>query len=224
MTPVLELKNIQKVYNPGKQNEVNALRGISLTLEPGDMTAIVGPSGSGKSTLLHIIGCLDRPTGGEYFLGGEEVSRLKDNKLAYLRNQKIGFVLQDFGLISGRSVFENVSVPLLFSRVPYRKIKSKVMGVLESLHIQELVNRRADQLSGGQKQRVAIARAIVMDPDLILADEPTGALDSKTSQDMLEVLQDLNRQGKTLLMVTHNEQMAQGCKTRLTLVDGRFQA
>ena len=222
--PILELMDIHKTYNSGKANEVKALNGISLNVYPGDMTAIVGPSGSGKSTFLHIVGCLDRPTEGIYRFNGQDVSRMKDSKLALMRNEKIGFVLQDFGLIQDRSVFENVSVPLLFSKIPYRSIKGKVEAILENLHIQDLQNRKAGQLSGGQRQRVAIARAMVMNPDILLCDEPTGALDSKTSSEMLTVLQQLNQQGKTLLMVTHNGDMAKGCKNQLTLVDGRFLA
>ncbi|MBR4079537.1 MAG: ABC transporter ATP-binding protein, partial [Christensenellaceae bacterium] len=175
---MIQLKNIEKKYNENSPGEVHALRGISLDIHQGEMIAIMGPSGSGKSTLLNIIGCMDNVSKGEYFLEGEDISKVSSNRLAEIRNSKIGFVFQNYGLIPDRTVSENILIPLLFSKEPLRKSKKRIASALEELNISNLADRPASQLSGGQAQRVAIARALVNDPEIILADEPTGALDS----------------------------------------------
>ena len=219
----LELNNIQKVYNSGSAEEVCALKGINLDIEKGEMIAIMGPSGSGKSTLLHILGCLDAPTGGNYTLGGRKISGLKDRELAKIRNRSIGFVMQDFGLMNDHNALENVSVPLLFDKsVKWREIEKRALKVMEKLEIKELSKRRTYQLSGGQKQRVAIARALVNEPEVILADEPTGALDTRLTEEIFALLQALNKDGKTVIVVTHNPIISKYCHKTLSIVDGRL--
>lgn len=217
---ILTLKNIGKIYNPGKANSCEALRGVDLDIERGDLIAIIGESGSGKSTLLHILGCLDSPTSGEMSFGGERVNFKSAKKLAAYRSGKIGFVLQDFGLILNETAVENVCVPLLFSKNPFVKMKSRAKKALNTLNIGKLANKRVNQLSGGQKQRVAIARALVNDPDIILADEPTGALDSKTSSEIVNTLLELNEKGKTVIIVTHDPKIAARCRRVVTITDG----
>ncbi len=217
---MLKLTNIVKKYNENQPNEVHALRGVDLTVEKGEMIAIMGPSGSGKSTLLNIIGCMDTLTSGSYEVDGQKVEELSQKKLAYLRNKKFGFVLQDFGLLTDRSVEENVMVPLLFSKEPLRKSTKRIEPILESLGIADLAKRRANQLSGGQAQRVAIARALVNEPDVILADEPTGALDTNTSSEVVSIFKSLNEQGKTIIIVTHNPEVAKACHKTYIIKDG----
>ncbi len=219
---VLNLKNIGKIYNKGKPNACEALKNVDLEIERGDLMAIIGESGSGKSTLLHILGCLDAPTSGELYFGENKVNFKSSKKLANYRGSKIGFVLQDFGLILGETALENVCVPLLFSGAPFSKMKKQARGALELLGIGNLAGKRVDQLSGGQKQRVAIARALVNDPEIILADEPTGALDSKTSSEIAGILLDLNKQGKTVIIVTHDPKIAALCRRVVTIEDGRL--
>ena len=217
---MLKLTSIIKKYNEGKPNEVEALRGVDLTVEKGEMIAIMGPSGSGKSTLLNIIGCMDTLTSGSYLCDGEEVASLSQKKLAALRNKKFGFVLQDFGLLADRSVEENVMVPLLFSKESLKASTKRIKPILENLGIADLAKRRANQLSGGQAQRVAIARALVNEPDVILADEPTGALDTHTSEDVVNIFKTLNQQGKTIIIVTHNPEVAKACDKTYIIRDG----
>ncbi len=219
---VLNLKNIGKIYNKGKPNACEALKNVDLEIERGDLMAIIGESGSGKSTLLHILGCLDSPTSGELYFGENKVNFKNAKKLANYRGSKIGFVLQDFGLILGETALENVCVPLLFSKTPFSKMKKQARDSLNLLGIGKLAGKRVDQLSGGQKQRVAIARALVNDPDMILADEPTGALDSKTSSEIVSILLDLNSQGKTVIIVTHDPKIAALCRRVVTIEDGRL--
>ena len=217
---MLNLTNIIKKYNEGKPNEVEALRGVDLKVEKGEMIAIMGPSGSGKSTLLNIVGCMDTLTSGSYLCDGEEVSALSQKKLAALRNKKFGFVLQDFGLLADRSVEENVMVPLLFSKESLKSSTKRIKPILENLGIADLAKRRANQLSGGQAQRVAIARALVNEPDVILADEPTGALDTHTSEDVVNIFKKLNESGKTIIIVTHNPEVAKACDKTYIIRDG----
>ncbi len=219
---VLNLKNIGKIYNKGKPNACEALKNVDLEIERGDLMAIIGESGSGKSTLLHILGCLDSPTSGELYFGEKKVNFKNAKKLANYRGSKIGFVLQDFGLILGETALENVCVPLLFSKTPFSKMKKQARDSLNLLGIGKLAGKRVDQLSGGQKQRVAIARALVNDPDMILADEPTGALDSKTSSEIVSILLNLNKQGKTVIIVTHDPKIAALCRRVVTIEDGRL--
>ncbi len=219
---MLQLTNIIKKYNEGKPNEVEALRGVDLIVEKGEMIAIMGPSGSGKSTLLNIIGCMDTLTSGSYLCDGEEVASLSQKKLAALRNKKFGFVLQDFGLLADRSVEENVMVPLLFSKESLKSSSKRIKPILENLRIADLAKRRANQLSGGQAQRVAIARALVNEPDVILADEPTGALDTHTSEDVVNIFKSLNQQGKTIIIVTHNPEVAKACDKTYIIRDGNM--
>lgn len=218
--PFLELSNITKTYNPGQENQVEALRGVSLTIEKTEFLAVTGKSGSGKSTLLHILGTLDSATSGTYLLEGREIGKMNDNQIAELRNQEIGFVLQDFGLILSKTAAENVEIPFMFSKTSLRQMKEKVAFALERVGLKDKMNAKANQLSGGQKQRVSIARAIVNQPSLLLADEPTGALDSTTSEHILALLQDLNSQGLTIVLVTHDMQIASSCKSMVTIHDG----
>ena len=219
---MLKLTNILKKYNENQPNEVQALRGVDLNVEKGEMIAIMGPSGSGKSTLLNIIGCMDTLTSGSYEVDGQKIEELSQKKLAYLRNKKFGFVLQDFGLLTDRSVEENVMVPLLFSKESLKKSTKRIQPILESLGIADLAKRRANQLSGGQAQRVAIARALVNEPDIILADEPTGALDTHTSGEVVGIFKKLNEQGKTVIIVTHNPEVAKVCHKIYRIVDGEI--
>ena len=217
---MITLKNLVKKYNPGMENEVVALGGINLEIKDGEMIAVMGPSGSGKSTLLNMIGLIDEPTEGEYLLDGEDVSHLADKKRAAIRNRQIGFVLQDFGLLMDRSAEENILVPLLFAKEPIGKSKKRIRPIMEQLGIEELAKRRITELSGGQAQRVAIARAMVNEPKVILADEPTGALDSKTAEDVVDVFRTLNNSGTTIIVVTHNKAVADKCDTLYTIKDG----
>ena len=216
---MIELQNISKIYQMGEK-EFYALKEVNLTVAQGDFVAIRGASGSGKTTLLNIIGCLDSYTEGTYRLGGREIGGLSDGKKAEIRNSKIGFVLQDFALINTESVYYNVALPLLFSKVPYGKIKEKVKAALEIVGLSDQTDKLANQLSGGQRQRVAIARALVNDPAVILADEPTGQLESRTGRQIMELLTELNRQGRIVIVVTHDAQVASYCTRQLWVRDG----
>ena len=219
---IIELQNVSKIYNKDKLNAVHALTGIDLKIQKGDFCAIMGASGSGKSTLLNIIGCLDKPTTGTSMVIGVNTSRATDKSLARLRNTKIGFVLQDFGLIEERTVYDNVCTPLYFSKVKYAAYSKLVQEALEKVGIASLSKRPVRELSGGQKQRVAIARALVCDPEIILADEPTGALDTDNSNMIMDIFSELNQAGKTLLIVTHDPQVAARCQKTYKLSDGQF--
>lgn len=216
---MIELRNVSKIYQMGEK-EFYALKDVTLTIEQGDFVAVRGASGSGKTTLLNIIGCLDSYTEGTYTLEGQDIGSLNDGKKAEIRNSKIGFVLQDFALINTESVYYNVALPLLFSKVPYGQIKNKVKAALEIVGLADQSDKLANQLSGGQRQRVAIARALVNDPGVILADEPTGQLDSRTGRQIMELLTELNRQGKTVIVVTHDAQVASYCTRQLWVRDG----
>ena len=222
MEVIIDLKKANKEYIINSTYKIHALQEIDFQVTKGEFVAIVGPSGSGKSTLLNIIGCLDNLTNGSYIFAEQEVTKYSNKQMANHRNEKIGFVLQEFGLMGDMSVFDNVSIPLLLSNIPYRYIKNRITEVLNILNINNLSNRKTKELSGGQRQRVAIARSIVMKPEVLLADEPTGALDSNTAGDMLEIFHMLNADGMTILMVTHNEQLAEHCASKYRLVDGRL--
>lgn len=213
-------KGITKLYHPGKPNEVAALQNVDLTINQGETIAIQGPSGSGKSTLLHILGCLDSSTSGEYFFEGETVQFANSRRVARLRGGKIGFVLQQYGLLEEQTVLDNVTLPVLFGKQSMRKAGERAREILERLGIGGLRGKRVRQLSGGEKQRVAIARALINDPALILADEPTGALDSATGAQIVQLLLSLAETGKTVVIVTHDVGVAAQCGRHVTIQDG----
>lgn len=216
------LDNIKKYYEGDGDSLVKALDGISLKIDDGEMVAVVGASGSGKSTLLNIIGGLDRPTKGKYFIDEIDVGECSACRMAELRNKMFGFVIQDFAIVSDWSVYQNVELPLVYAKKKKSERRELVDDMLEKLGIYEKRNHPVRYLSGGQKQRVAIARALVNDPKVILADEPTGALDSKTGYEVLQILKNINAKGRTVIIVTHNLQMAEACNRILTIQDGRL--
>jgi len=219
---IIELQNLVKTYKIG-DTEVQALRGVSYSVEEGDFVAIMGPSGSGKSTLMNIIGCLDKPTSGKYTLEGEDVSTFDKNKLARVRNQKIGFVFQTFNLLSRTSAIENVELPLLYSNVHTKQRHEMALKALESVGLKNRAHHKTNQLSGGEQQRIAIARALLNNPALILADEPTGNLDTKTSSEIMDIFTKLNvEKGITMVMVTHETDIAAYARKRIYVRDGQI--
>lgn len=219
---MIALKSIQKVYNSKKSNEYEALKGISLSVADGEMIAIIGKSGAGKSTLLHILACIDNYEGGEYTIDGTLVKKLSEKELARIRNEKIGMVMQDFALVEDFTAIENVMLPLDFAKHKKPNRKQLAMNALKSVGMDSMAKKPVNKLSGGQKQRVAIARAIVNEPSVILADEPTGALDSKTSQDIMDLFKSLNEQGKTVIIVTHDMSIAEQCGRIIEISDGEI--
>ncbi len=217
---MIKLENVTKTYRT-QAFEVNALRGVNLEIEKGELIAITGPSGSGKSTLLHIIGCLDRPSGGVYRFENSDVQKLNDNDLAAIRNRKIGFVFQFFGLLPQISILRNLEIPLMFAEVwPPEKRRTMIMDILTEVGIANKANFAAGDVSGGEQQRVAIARALINNPDLLLTDEPTGNLDSVNSEKILSIFRDLNQKGMTVIIVTHDEKVARWAKRTIVLKDG----
>ena len=216
----IEIHDIKKSYKRGEGLESTILKGVSLTIQKGEMVAIKGKSGAGKSTLLHILGCLDRPTSGSYQLDGVEVQYSKQSEIAKLRNQKFGFILQDFGLINDDTVLDNVLLPMMFTKVKWGNMKKIAYEYLKKFGVEKLSNQEVATLSGGEKQRVAVARALVNDPDYILADEPTGALDSGNTDIMMKELINLNQLGKTVIIVTHDDAVANQCKRIIEIKDG----
>jgi putative ABC transport system ATP-binding protein len=219
---LIRTRELAKVYRMG-DNDVHALAGVSVDIDRGEFVAVTGPSGSGKSTFMNLLGCLDRPSGGEYRLGGKAVSAMDGDELARTRNSQIGFVFQHFNLLGRTSAVENVALPLVYAGLPKKERIEKAMRVLERVGLADRAQHHPAQLSGGQQQRVAIARALVSGPLLILADEPTGALDTRTSQEIMALFQELNRQGMTLVLVTHEPEVARFARRVLHFRDGRLE-
>ena len=217
--PIIRLTGVRKVYGDG-DDEVHALRGITLDLESGDFAAIMGPSGSGKSTLMHILGCLDVPTEGEYTLAGTPVSQMSSRQLARIRNRRVGFVFQTFNLLPRATILRNVELPLLYAGAGRAERKKGALEALEKVGLADRARALPSQMSGGQRQRVAIARALVNNPSIILADEPTGNLDTKTGQDILALFGDLHRNGHTVILVTHDSSIAGRARRIIRIVDG----
>jgi putative ABC transport system ATP-binding protein len=219
--PLIKVTELSKTYD-NEGVKTTAICGLSFGIDKGEFVSIMGPSGSGKSTLMHILGLLDRPTGGKYFLDGEDVSALSDNQLAHLRNKKIGFVFQAFNLLPRTTVFENVELPLVYDQKSNDNNRPRVMKALQSVGIDNRANYFSNQLSGGEKQRVAIARALVNDPEVIFADEPTGNLDSKTGVQVMEIFEALNRRGHTIILVTHETVTASYANRIIKILDGEI--
>jgi putative ABC transport system ATP-binding protein len=220
-TPLIELQEVEKVYRMGDV-EVAALHGVSLSIMEGEFVAIMGASGSGKSTLMNLIGCLDRPTSGRYSLAGQDVSRLSRNELATIRNRLLGFVFQNFNLLSRTSALDNVALPLQYAGTPYRERYQRAEEALQQVGLGDRLRHHPNQMSGGQQQRVAVARALVTKPKLILADEPTGNLDSRTSNEIMTLFQELWRSGITILVVTHEPDIAAYASRVIVMKDGRI--
>jgi putative ABC transport system ATP-binding protein len=229
-SPLIQARNLTKTYQmgsaqqqaAGKAQTVHALRGVSLDIEAGDMVAIMGASGSGKSTLMNILGCLDLPTSGTYLLAGEPVQGMRQDQLASIRNRRIGFVFQQFNLLARTTALENVELPMVYSGISTKERKARARAALERVGLGERCAHMPSELSGGQQQRVAIARALVNNPQLILADEPTGALDSETSEDIMRLLTQLNQQGITVVLVTHEADIAAWARRKLVFKDGQM--
>jgi len=220
---MIEMTNITKRYQMG-EDVIHALDHVTLTVNAHDFVAIIGPSGSGKSTLMNIIGCLDHPDEGRYVLDGEDVSELSEKKLAIVRNEKIGFVFQQFNLLAKLSAYENVELPLIYQGLGAAERKRRTLEALERVGLTDRMRHRPKELSGGQQQRVAIARALSTSPSLILADEPTGNLDSKSGRDIMAIFQELNGQGNTILLITHDKKIASEASRRFSIHDGRIEA
>ena len=218
---LISIRNLCKVYHMG-ETEVRALDGVDLEVEAGEYLAIMGPSGSGKSTLMNLIGCLDTPTSGEYILNGQRVSDLDDTELAEIRNHEIGFVFQTFNLLSRATALSNVELPLIYARVSARERHRRAREALEKVGLGDRAKHQPNELSGGQRQRVALARALVNEPSILLADEPTGNLDSRTSAEMMELFNELNAAGNTMVVVTHEEDIAAHARRVVRLLDGKI--
>ncbi|PKR83947.1 ABC transporter ATP-binding protein [Heyndrickxia camelliae] len=219
--PLISIQNMVKAYKIGGET-VTALHRISLKIESGEFLAIIGPSGSGKSTLMNMIGCLDKPDSGDYFLEDKDVGRMSDNQLATIRNQKIGFIFQNFNLLSKLTALENVELPLLYKGIPTQERKEMALESLKKVGLLDRAAHLPTQLSGGQQQRVAIARALVCNPPILLADEPTGALDSKTSKEIMDVMKGLNEIGHTVILITHDLEVAEQAKRIVQIKDGKL--
>lgn len=222
MGALIHIENMKKIYNPG-ENEVRALDGIDLDIEKGDLVAIVGHSGSGKSTLMNVLGCLDTPTSGKYVLDGQDVASMTDNQLADVRNKEIGFIFQGFNLISNLDAVENVELPLVYRGVSKNERKQLAMEALKSVGLEDRMKHKPNEMSGGQQQRVAVARAVAAKPPIILADEPTGNLDTKSTQEIMEILKELHRSGRTVIIITHDEEIASQAHRVIRILDGRIE-
>ncbi len=223
MSALIEVRDMYKIYNPG-ENEVRALDGVSLTVDEGEFVAIIGQSGSGKSTLMNMLGCLDVPTKGTYILNGKDVSSLSDNELSEVRNNDIGFIFQGFNLIQNLTALENVELPLIYRRVEKSRRRRLAIEALQKVGLEERMKHKPAEMSGGQQQRVAIARAIAAAPPLILADEPTGNLDSKSTRDIMRILDGLNDQGNTIVLITHDDGIAANAKRVVRIMDGKIES
>ena len=219
---MIEIKGITKTYHTGGVS-LTALNNITLTIKDGEFTSIMGPSGSGKSTMMNILGLLDRFDGGTYFLNGQDVSNLSDNESAHVRNKEIGFVFQSFNLMPRMTILENVELPMVYANVPKKERRERAMKALERVGLGNRVKHRPNEISGGQKQRVAIARAIVNEPSVLMADEPTGNLDSKTTLEIMRIFQEINNEGTTVVMVTHEPEVAEYTKRIVLFKDGEIQ-
>ena len=222
MGALIHIENMKKIYNPG-ENEVRALDGIDLDIEKGDLVAIVGHSGSGKSTLMNMLGCLDTPTSGKYVLDGQDVASMTDNQLADVRNKEIGFIFQGFNLISNLDAVGNVELPLVYRGVSKSERKQIAMEALKSVGLEDRMKHKPNEMSGGQQQRVAVARAVAAKPPIILADEPTGNLDTKSTQEIMEILKELHRSGRTVIIITHDEEIASQAHRVIRILDGRIE-
>ncbi len=219
MSTVIKLEQLKKIYSLGKV-KVEALKGVSFEVEEGEFVSIMGPSGSGKSTLMHIIGCLDYPSEGKYFLANQDVTKLSDDQLALFRNKKIGFVFQQFNLLPRATNLRNVEIPLIYAGIPFRERQKQTLQALKDVGLSHRAQHRPNEISGGEKQRVAIARALVGNPSIILADEPTGNLDSKTGQEIMNIFQNLNQKGNTIILVTHEREVAHYARRIIYIKDG----
>ncbi len=219
ITSVVELVDIEKAYKTG-ESEVSVLKGINLTIDEGEFIALMGPSGSGKSTLMNIVGCLDRPTKGKFMLLGKEVSKLPDDELAKVRREELGFIFQTFNLIGRISVLKNVEVPMVLSEIPRERRRARALELLRSVGLEHRVDFGPQNISGGERQRVAIARALANDPKIIIADEPTGNLDLKSSDEVMNIMKKLHDEGRTIIMVTHNPEITENCDRVIRLRDG----
>lgn len=222
MGALIHIENMKKIYNPG-ENEVRALDGIDLDIEKGDLVAIVGHSGSGKSTLMNMLGCLDTPTSGKYVLDGQDVASMTDNQLADVRNKEIGFIFQGFNLISNLDAVGNVELPLVYRGVSKNERKQLAMEALKSVGLEDRMKHKPNEMSGGQQQRVAVARAVAAKPPIILADEPTGNLDTKSTQEIMEILKELHRSSRTVIIITHDEEIASQAHRVIRILDGRIE-
>jgi putative ABC transport system ATP-binding protein len=220
-TPIINISTLMKTYKLGGET-VHALNNVTLEIEKGEFLAIIGPSGSGKSTLMNMIGCLDRPQSGKYLLDGKDIGKMNDNQLATIRNQKIGFIFQNFNLLTKLTALENVELPLLYSGVATKERRERALEALNKVGLMDRANHLPTQLSGGQQQRVAIARALVGNPAILLADEPTGALDSKTSKEILQVMKELNELGNTIILITHDLAIAKQANRMVSIQDGQL--
>ena len=223
MGALIHIENMKKIYNPG-ENEVRALDGIDLDIEKGDLVAIVGHSGSGKSTLMNMLGCLDVPTSGEYWLHGQDVSALSDDELSDIRNREIGFIFQGFNLIANLTALENVELPLIYRGVGKKERRELAEAALEKVGLGQRMSHKPSEMSGGQQQRVAIARAIAQAPPVILADEPTGNLDSGSTKEIMSILKQLHREGRTVILITHDNDIAAQARRVIRIKDGKIEA
>jgi len=220
--PIMQISNLKKAYKLGGEI-VHALNDVSIEIEKGEFLAIIGPSGSGKSTLMNMIGCLDKPQSGKYLLDGKDIFKMDDNELATIRNQKIGFIFQNFNLLMKLTAIENVELPLLYAGVSSKERRKRATQALDKVGLKDRASHLPNQLSGGQQQRVAIARALAGNPAILLADEPTGALDSKTSQEIMQIMKQLNELGHTIILITHDLDIAKQAKRMVSIQDGQLQ-